>query len=78
MKLGNLEARLEGDHIIVTLPGTSYRALFYRSKTESRLLQAEQLSVNKNAPMYHEEFEAKAWEAAHAKARELGWLEANE
>jgi hypothetical protein len=74
VKLGNLEARVEGDQIVVTLPGTSYRALFYPSKTEARLLQAEQVAVNKKAPMYHEEFEGMAWEAANTKARELGWI----
>ena len=78
MKLDDLRAELVDDRIVVTLPGTSYRALFYLSKNESRLLQAEQMAVNKKAPMSHQDFEALAWEAANAKARELGWLEANE
>jgi len=32
------------------------------------------LAVDKGAPLYHEEFEKLAWEAANSKARELGWI----
>ena len=74
MELGDLRADVEGDRIVVTLPGTAYRAFFFLSEDGSRLLQAEQLAVNKKAPMSHQDFEAMAWEAANAKARELGWL----
>lgn len=66
---------VQGDVITVTLPGTNYQALFHRSKDEPRLIQANQLAVDKAAPMSHQDFEAMAWEAAHDKARELGWLD---
>ena len=78
MSAGEIKVEIEGDVIVASLPGTSYRALFFLSPDKRRLIQAEQLSVNKKAPIYHEEFEAMAWEAANAKARELGWLESNE
>ena len=78
MSAGEIKVEIEGDVIVASLPGTSYRALFFLSPDRRTLIQAEQLSVNKKAPMYHEQFEAMAWEAANAKAQELGWLEPNE
>ena len=78
MSAGEIKVEIEGDVIVASLPGTSYRVLFFLSPDKRTLIQAEQLSVNKKVPMYHEEFEAMAWEAANAKARELGWLESNE
>ena len=78
MSAGEIKIEIEGDVIVASLPGTSYRALFFLSQDKRTLIQAEQLRVNKKAPMYHEEFEAMAWEAANARARELGWLESNE
>jgi hypothetical protein len=65
---------VEGDLLVVSMPGTSYRAIYFRSPDESKLIQAPNLAVDKEAPMRHEEFEAMAWEAANAKARELGWI----
>ena len=35
---------------------------------------ALQLAIDKEAPVSRKEFEAEAWAAATAKARELGWL----
>ena len=74
MNASEIRVDIEGDVIVASLPGTSYRALFFLSPNKRKLIQAEQLSVDKKAPLYHEEFEAKAWEAANAKARELGWI----
>src|SRR5688572_24473038 len=37
-------------------------------------IQAKQLTVDREAPMSHKDFEALAWTAANAKARELGWI----
>jgi len=36
--------------------------------------QLLQLAIDKEAPVSRKEFEAEAWAAATAKARELGWL----
>jgi hypothetical protein len=76
MPQSNRQVELDGDLITVTLPGTNYRALFRLSPDEPRLIRASQLSVDKAAPMSHQDFEAMAWEAANAKASEVGWLEA--
>ena len=38
------------------------------------LVESLAMSIDKEAPVPRKEFEAKAWEAATAKARELGWI----
>ena len=69
-----IEVDVEGDMLVAWLPGTTYRALYFRSADRKKLTQAKQLTVDKAAPMTHEEFEAMAWEAVNAKARELDWI----
>jgi hypothetical protein len=54
--------------------GTSDRAFFLRSPDEPKLVQAASLAVDKAARMSHQDFEVMAWEAANAKAKELGWI----
>jgi hypothetical protein len=68
--MGGVEVEVEGDVIVVSMPGTTYRALFFLAPDESRLIQAPQLAVDKALPISHEEFVALAWEAANEKARE--------
>ena len=70
----NINVDVEGDLLVVSLPGTSYRALYLRSPDQLKLVQAPNLAVDKEAPMTHEQFEAQAREAATKKARELGWI----
>jgi len=65
---------VEGDMLVASLPGTSYRAIYLRSSDQSKIIQARGLAVDKEFPMAHKEFEALAWEAATAKARQLGWI----
>jgi hypothetical protein len=65
---------VEGDLMVVSMPGTSYRAIYFSSPDKSKLIKAPNLTVDKDAPMTHEDFEALAWEAANEKARELGWI----
>jgi hypothetical protein len=65
---------VEGDLLVVSLPGTSYRALYFKSPNNLKLVQAPNLAVDKEAPMSHEQFEALACEVATKKARELGWI----
>jgi hypothetical protein len=67
-------AEVEDDSIVVILPGTTYRARFFLCHDELKLIQAKQLTVDREAPMSHEDFESLAWTAANAKARELGWI----
>ena len=47
MSADEITTEIEGDVIVASLPGTSYRALFFLSPDRRTLIQAEQLSVNK-------------------------------
>ena len=67
-----IRVELDGKRLIVTMADTAYRAVFYKHQDEARLVEGNGLSVDKAAPIYHEEFDKLAWEAANAKARELG------
>jgi hypothetical protein len=69
-----LETHAMDGRIIVSMAGTSFRAAYFRSVTEPGLTRCEFLEVDRAASMSREEFEALAWEAALAKARELGWI----
>ena len=74
MKLGDLEAQIDEDRIVVTLPGTDFRAVFHLSPDEPRLIQSPVLATDQEAEISSKDFEALAWEAANAQARELGWI----
>ena len=71
---GKIKVEIEGDLIVVSLHGTSYRAIYFKSPREPKLIQAPNLTVVKEGSMTHKEFEAMAWNAATAKARELRWV----
>lgn len=73
-KADRIKVEVFGASVIVTMAGTAYRAVFHKHPDEPRLIEAEGVAVDKAAPMEHEEFEKLAWEAAVAKARELGWI----
>ena len=74
MTLSGLAAKIEGDQIVVTLPGTSYKAAYFKSPDEPRLIQVLAVAVDRAAELSSKDFEALAWETANAKARELGWF----
>jgi hypothetical protein len=63
---------LHGGKLIVTLRETAYRAVFLKHPNERRIVEANGLAVDNEAPVYQAEFEDLAWEEANAKARELG------
>jgi hypothetical protein len=69
-----IRVELDGQRLVVTLGDTTYRVVFYKHPDEPRLVEANCMAVDKEAPIYHEEFDNLAWEAANAKARELGWI----
>jgi predicted alpha/beta hydrolase family esterase len=71
------ELRIEvlGDEITVFLPATSYGVTYYKPADSSQLLAKNYNSKNDSrAPITEAEFLARAWQAASAKARELGWI----
>jgi hypothetical protein len=65
---------LDGQRLIVTMSETAYRIVFYKHPGEPRLVEANSIAVDKEAPMCHADFENLAWKAANAKAREFGWI----
>jgi hypothetical protein len=62
------------DAIIVTMPGTSYRATYLKAPNWPGLMQSDYMRDDKNALISRNEFLALAWQAADAKGRELGWI----
>jgi hypothetical protein len=66
----------QGDEIVVTLPGTDYVVTYYRAAAfpQQLLTKSHSGSEDKNTPITQAEFHARAWKAANAKARELGWI----
>jgi hypothetical protein len=62
----------DGQRLVVTMSETAYRTVFYKHPDEPRLVEANGIAVDKEAPMCREE--NAAWKAANAKARELGWI----
>jgi len=70
-----LNVQVEGAHLIVTLEGSSFRAIYYLAEDEPKLLQSPAMSIDKDIPKERrKELEVRAWQAAEAKARELGWI----
>jgi len=64
---------LEGDTIVVTMPGTRYSAS-YRKLHDSPFLVASDIRDDPDSPISKFTFRARAWTAANDKARELGWI----
>ena len=70
-----LHVEVLNDEIIVILPATSYGVVYYKPAYSAQLLVKNFLSKNDSgAPITQAEFLARAWQAANAKARELGWI----
>ena len=72
----DLGVEVQGDEIVVTLPGTSYVVTYYRAAAfpQQLLTKSHSGRANEGAPMTQAEFHARAWKAASHKARELGWI----
>ena len=72
----DLHVEVQGDNIIVTLPGTSYVVTYYRSAAFPQQLITKSHSGHEeqSAPMMQAEFHSRAWKLANDKARELGWI----
>jgi hypothetical protein len=73
----DLNVEVQGDDIVVTLPGTSYVVTYYRAAAfpQQLLTKSHSGREGQRAPMTQAEFYARAWRAANDKACELGWIE---
>jgi hypothetical protein len=67
-----LRVEVEDDTIIVTLPGTSLR-VNYRKTKYSGLVTVD-FQGDKNAGIPLADFLGRAWPVANDKAKELGWI----
>ena len=67
---GELKVDADGQNIVGTMSGSSFQTTYVKS----RLTQTEYMNDDKAAIITRREFEAMAWEAALAKAREFGWI----
>jgi len=72
----DLSLEVQGDDIVVTLPGTSYVVTYYRAAAFPHQLLTKSHSgrEDEGAPITQAEFHARAWKAAGHKARALGWI----
>jgi hypothetical protein len=70
-----LHTEVRGGSVIVTLPGTSH-SVTYCMSLKGRYLHARSLPTenDRDADMTTEEFLTEAWQLAHIRARELGWI----
>jgi hypothetical protein len=72
----SLHIEVQGDDIIITLPGTSYVVTYYRSAAFPQQLITKSHSGHEEqrAPLTQAEFHARSWRVANDKALELGWI----
>jgi hypothetical protein len=54
--------------------GTMYSASYFRTLDGTRILEHDYMSCDTSAPISRREFEILAWDAANAKAKDLGWI----
>jgi len=69
----SLYIEVEGDVIIVTLPGTTLRVNYSKPKKSDGLV-AFGIHGDKDAGVSQVDFLVRAWRIANDKARELGWI----
>jgi hypothetical protein len=65
---------VEGNVIIVTLPGTTFSVNYSKPKEESDGLVAFGIHGDRDAGVSQVDFLVRAWRIANDKARELGWI----
>jgi hypothetical protein len=69
----DLRIDVEGEDLLVTLPGTSYAVKC--CKLANQLYCKEYpMQVDRRSPLSQAEFIGKAWTMANEKARDLGWI----
>ncbi len=70
----DIEVRFDGKEIIITRPGTDFMTAYRKSPDSSTLkLTRSWVGPHITSPEISQ-FRAKAFRAAVAKARELGWI----
>ena len=67
-KWETLEVMVQGGTIIVTLPSSRFRAVYYKPHGQPQLILRERTKTDDYDLL------SEAWKAASDKARELGWI----
>jgi hypothetical protein len=72
----DVRVEVKGKEILVSLPGTSYSVVYQRPAGTKGQLLTKCYSGRElpGAPLKQSDFAGRAWRAANAKARELGWI----
>jgi hypothetical protein len=70
-----LHVKVQGDEIMVTMRGTSFRVVYPKPHLDPGLApKLHYFPEEQKGPITHNEFFALAQRLAHDKARELGWI----
>jgi hypothetical protein len=72
-----LQVEVRDGEIVVTLPHTLFAVTYYKLPNDPQLyLRAPSLPTqhDRDVEITAEAFLAKAWQLAHLRARELGWI----
>ena len=72
----NLLLEMQGDHIVITLPGTKLRVVYLKRDhaSWSWFIPSDYDRDDSKDPISRADFLAGAWRLAYDKARELGWI----
>ena len=72
----DMSVEVQGDDIVVTLPGTSYVVTYYRAAAfpQQLLTKSHSGREDEDAPMTQAEFHARAWIAATPRRASWGGL----
>ena len=71
-KMPDLSVEVRCQDIVVSKPGTGLSVTYRRERNEPMLVALGSMRCDPDADTLA--FMAEAWEAAHAKAKTLGWL----
>jgi hypothetical protein len=69
-----LHVEVRDGEIVVTLPHTRFAVTYYKLANDPQLYLRVRSLPTQHDGMTAEEFLAEAWQLAHLKARELGWI----
>jgi hypothetical protein len=70
-----LQVEVHGVDIVVTMPGTSFRAVYRKPhRATARATKLDSFQDQKEGPVTRVEFLARARKLANTKARELRWI----
>ena len=70
---GEISVEVVGGEIVVTKLGTIF-LLAYRKSAEEPRLVLRRSRIPPTTDLLRSAFRTQAWQAANAKARELGWI----